>query len=90
MIKRSGSRDGTVLVIVIGILAILTLLAATLAVISRVELRASQYETDDPDELVKAIKLHVMDILARDKYGSNGVPYDYEKLGTKMANSPPA
>jgi hypothetical protein len=82
MIMATDKRKGTVLVIVIGILAILTLLAATLAVISRVELRASRYERDDPDQLVEAIKLYLTEELQRDKYGMNEVPYDYERLAS--------
>lgn len=75
-------RSGTVLIIVVGILAVLMLLGATLALTSRVELKTTEnYEyRQEIDRLAEAVEQYTVDVVEADKYGSNGVPYDYEKF----------
>ena len=45
-IKRTTDRAGVVLIVVIGVLAVLSLLAATFSMLMRVELSASRYNTE--------------------------------------------
>ena len=83
-------RSGTVLIIVIGILAVLILLAATLALTARVELKATKnYRYGQAlDHLQDAVELYCAEILERDKFGDDGVPYNYEKLGSATGTYP--
>ena len=77
------SREGSVLIIVVGLLAILMLLATTLALTSRVELKASQnYEAQQAvEQLAAATQAYCIDLLRKDKYGADDYPCNYEKLG---------
>jgi hypothetical protein len=84
------------MVLVVGILAILMLMAATLALMSRVEMRASRYE-NTLDPLIDQVKLYCIEILEQDKWGMGNVPYtnvpySYERLAAKYPSpgSPPA
>ncbi|MFP4028711.1 MAG: hypothetical protein ACLFWL_13055 [Candidatus Brocadiia bacterium] len=90
-LSRDRKRRGTVLVIVVGLLAVLMLLAGTLAIISRVELRTSSYlqAEQNIDEFVSAIEAYCVDILQTDKFGSdaNKFQYDFEKLDAESGGT---
>ena len=86
--RRQSRRRGTVLIIVVGILAVLMLLAATLALTSRIELKASRnYEYNQMlDRLAEEVQKYCADILARDKFGTSGVAYSFEKVASAPAD----
>ena len=75
-------RRGIVFLPVIALLAVLMLLAATTALLSQVELYASRnYELQETTRLLmRAVRLHAIEILHQDKFGSDGVPYNYQVL----------
>ena len=75
-------RRGTVLVLIVGILAVLMLLAATLALVTRMELKTSGYYEDSQSAelIVDNLEQYCKYILHRDKFGSDGWPYNYERL----------
>ena len=85
------ARRGTVLILVIGILAVLMLMGATLALLSRVELRVSRYyETVQAvDILAAAVQGYCASVLHDDKFGADGLPYDYEQLAAALPGGPP-
>ena len=70
------------LILVVGILAVLMLMATAVALLSRVELKTSRnYEIQQAlEQLVEATRTYAICILEQDKFGSNGIPYDYEVL----------
>ena len=84
------ARRGTVLILVIGILAVLMLMGATLALLSRVELRVSRYyETVQAIDIVAAaVQGYCASVLHDDKFGGNGLPYDYERLAAALLVNP--
>ena len=76
------ARRGIVLVIVVAILAILMLMASTLALLARLELRASKlYESDQAmDAILMGVQKRCVDLLHEDKFGGDGFAYNYQKL----------
>ena len=76
------ARRGVILVFVVGILAILMLMAATLAVLAQIEQRTSRYyeQSQALDALIVATQNLAGRYLHEDKFGADGAPYDHEKL----------
>ena len=81
LVPTDDGRRGTVLVLVVGILSVLMLLAATIALVSRMELKTSGYYEDSQSAelIVDNLEQYCKNILHQDKFGSDGWPYNYER-----------
>lgn len=77
---HSARRRGVVLVIVVGLLAVLMLMAGTLALLSRVghQMSVTRDYGQVLDGLGDAVQAYAIGILYRDKYGTDAVPYGYQ------------
>jgi len=87
---RDENRRGIALLPVVGLLAVLMLLAATAALLSRVELHASRnYESRASTEFLRdAVRKYAIQILHDDIYGADGVPYNYKVLYDVLGGAP--
>lgn len=87
--KASGTsrRKGSVLIICVGVLAILMMFGATLALLARVEVRASltSGNTTQGELAAQGLLTYSMWVLNVDKYGGDGIPYNYDKSGAAIA-----
>ncbi len=71
-------EDGYILVVIIGILAIFSLMAVTFATLSRIEIRAIRNHTDNIKcEMVAMAALeHAVYIIRKDKFGDDNIAYN--------------
>lgn len=76
----STGRRGVVLIIVVGMLAILMLMAATLALMTRMgyKMSVSYSRAQLLDVMTRAVESYCVNVVSVDKYGLDGVPYNYE------------
>jgi hypothetical protein len=89
--RQPDRRRGVVLIIVVGVLAVLMLMAGTLALLSRLghQMSVSYDQAQALDALTDAVQTYATGILYQDKYGADGLPYDYERQGTAYPTSAP-
>jgi hypothetical protein len=73
-------RRGSVLIICAGVLAVLMVFGATLALMARVEVRASRNYTLSRmgDRAAQSVLTYACAVMTTDKYGGDTVPYNYD------------
>jgi len=79
--RPTDARRGVVLIVVVGVLAILMLMAGTLALASRVgyKMSVSYGHAESLDIVLQGVESYCVDTLYQDKYGNyDGYPYSYE------------
>ena len=82
-------RRGTILVLVVGILAVLMLMGVTIAVMTRTETQTSQYYArgNQMDTVTRALRNYTRHLLLEDRFGQDGYPTNYDRLEDHMGHT---